>query len=68
MNKELKTLIEKQGTLNDSERRANQIEIGKKVREIINQYTDLDKICEETGCSMQLASRWVYDWIVDCTR
>lgn len=69
MNKELKELIERQKILVDkSERRHNQLEIGKKVNEIINNNVDLESICDETGFSKKHAADLVMTWVITCTK
>lgn len=69
MNKELQILIEKHGVLTDKKAKMqNQVEIGRKVNEIISENVNLDAICEETGFSKKQAAERVMNWIITCTK
>lgn len=54
--------------MDKSERRHNQLEIGKKINEIINDNIDLESICDETGFSKKHAADLVMTWMITCTK
>ena len=68
MNNELFELIEYQTYCEPKFKKKNQIKIGKKVNEIIDNNVDFNTICSELGLEKKDVAKLIVKRIVDCSK